>query len=170
VAISGATSATLTLPEALAADAGSYDVVVTNYLGTVTSSAATLTITPSTPPVITQQPQPATALAGQPASFSVTATGSPPRFQWLRNDVPLSGATQATLSLPAVTLADAGFYTVRLTNRAGTATSAAAALVVNAPPVITVQPAGQTALAGSPVTLSVTVTGHPTPAYQWSLQ
>ncbi len=42
--IAGATSATLTITGAVAADAGSYDVVVSNVAGSVTSVAATLTI------------------------------------------------------------------------------------------------------------------------------
>ncbi len=42
--IAGATSATLTITGAVAADAGSYDVVVSNVAGSVTSAAATLTI------------------------------------------------------------------------------------------------------------------------------
>jgi hypothetical protein len=51
VPIAGATSATLTLTNALIANAGSYTVVATNSLGSVTSSAATLTV--MVPPTVT---------------------------------------------------------------------------------------------------------------------
>jgi hypothetical protein len=47
-AISGATNATLTFAAAHFSDAGTYDVVVTNLVGTVTSSVATLVITKAT--------------------------------------------------------------------------------------------------------------------------
>lgn len=51
VAIAGATSAILAINNAQTSNAGSYTVVVSNNLGTVTSNAATLTVnTPSTPP------------------------------------------------------------------------------------------------------------------------
>jgi hypothetical protein len=51
-AIHGATSSTLTLSNVSAANAGSYAVAVTNTLGSVTSNAATLTVTaaPANPP------------------------------------------------------------------------------------------------------------------------
>jgi len=54
VNISGATESSLTLTNLVFADAGSYDVVVTNYLGSATSNAATLTVTanPQNPPAI----------------------------------------------------------------------------------------------------------------------
>lgn len=45
--ISGATSASHTIPAAVVADAGTYYVVVTNAGGAATSAAATLTVTPS---------------------------------------------------------------------------------------------------------------------------
>jgi len=44
-AISGATSSSYTISSVASSDAGSYDVVVTNSVGSVTSSAATLTVT-----------------------------------------------------------------------------------------------------------------------------
>ncbi len=46
VAISGATSASYTIAHPTTADAGSYDVVVTNGSGSVTSAAAMLTVNP----------------------------------------------------------------------------------------------------------------------------
>src|SRR5258707_12170435 len=54
--ISGATNATLTVSNILAADAGNYRVVVTNSHGSATSSNATLAVL--LPPAITSQPAP----------------------------------------------------------------------------------------------------------------
>jgi alpha-tubulin suppressor-like RCC1 family protein len=47
--ISGATSSTYSISSTSKSDAGSYSVVVTNYAGSVTSSAATLTVTANAP-------------------------------------------------------------------------------------------------------------------------
>jgi len=54
-------------------NAGSYDVVITNALGAVTSAVATLTVWVS--PGISQQPQSRTIPPGADATFSVTASG-----------------------------------------------------------------------------------------------
>jgi kumamolisin len=50
VAISSATASSYSISSALATDAGSYTVVATNFLGSATSNAATLTVTAVTPP------------------------------------------------------------------------------------------------------------------------
>jgi predicted extracellular nuclease len=52
IAIGGATAASYTIAHPTSADAGSYDVVVTNGLGSATSSAAVLTITPAAGSVV----------------------------------------------------------------------------------------------------------------------
>jgi sugar lactone lactonase YvrE len=64
-----------------------------------------------------------------------------------------------TLALTNVSVYNAGSYTVVITNLAGSVTSAVATLVVQAPPVITVQPAGQVVLAASSPVLSVAAIG-----------
>ena len=83
--INGATSASYTTGATTTANSGTkYACVVTNGSGSVTSSAATLTVNP-TPvvPRITTQPVSVTAYAGQTATFSVVATGTPaPTYQW----------------------------------------------------------------------------------------
>jgi hypothetical protein len=84
---------------------------------------------------ITAEPSPVVATAGSSASFSVTATGTGPlAYQWFKAGVALTGATNATLDLPAVTSAQAGSYTVRITGPQGSVTSSAARLTVNATP------------------------------------
>ena len=60
-----------------------------------------------------------------------------------------------TLTLTNVSANNAGNYTVVITSPYGSVTSAVATLTVEAPPVITVQPASQTVLAGSNATFSV---------------
>jgi len=171
-AIAGATSATLTLTNIQAANGGVYSVVVTTAGGSVTSSNATLTVTPvSAAPAITVQPVSQESAVGLSATFSVTATGTPaPSYQWLKNSVPITGANGASLTLSGLTLGDAANYGVNVTNAFGTVTSAAATLNVNAlasAPVIVAAPSSLTVSAGSTAVLNVTASASPAPTYQW---
>jgi hypothetical protein len=105
---------------------------------------------------------------GQTATFNVVATGTPaPTYQWRKNGTNIPGATGASYSRSNAQAADAGSYTVVVTNTVGSATSNAASLTVNVPPTLTTQPVSQTVTGGQAVTLSVTASGTPAPTYQW---
>lgn len=83
------------------------------------------------PPTITQQPTAKSVAAGADVSLQVGVMGSEPfSYQWYKDDVRLTGKTGEQLSLSAVTSADAGKYSVWITNRAGTASSQGALLTV----------------------------------------
>lgn len=86
------------------------------------------------PPIITTAPGSLSqnVSVGGNASFTVVATGAGLRYQWSKNDTPLSGATSATLSLTGVREADAGAYSVLVSTEAGSATLAAGMLNVHA--------------------------------------
>jgi beta-galactosidase len=126
---------------------------------------------PSTAPAIVIPPAGTAVTQGQPASFSVTATGTAPlAFQWLRNGAAIAGATAASYTTPATAAGDDGAqFTVRVSNGLGAVTSGAAALTVVAPAAvaITTQPASQTAAVGQTATFSVVATGSPPLTYQW---
>jgi len=125
--IPGATNWTYTLTNVLTGDAGSYSVVVTNSLGSVTSAAALLAV--NAPPTITNQPQSQTAIVGQSVTFSVGASGTPSLiYQWQLNGNGILGATASALNLPSAQRADAGLYSVLVMNAIGTALSANAVL------------------------------------------
>ncbi|MGD0905956.1 MAG: immunoglobulin domain-containing protein [Candidatus Acidiferrales bacterium] len=167
-AISGATSASYTTPATSASDSGAlFTVTVSNAFGSVTSSAATLTV--NAPPSITTQPSNQTVTAGQTATFSVTASGSGTlSYQWSKNGSTISSATSASYTTPATTGADNGsLFTVTVSNSVGSFTSGAATLTVNVPPTVTSQPTSQTVIAGQAATFSVTATGTATLTYQW---
>ena len=140
--IGGANGSSYTRPGVQTSDAGDFSVGVNNVAGSVTSAVATLTVTLSpVPPSITAQPHDLTVILGQTATFSVTATGTTPLdFQWRLNGVPIAGATQSGLSLSHVVLAQAGTYSVVVTNAVGTALSADARLTVNPQQVVGTTP------------------------------
>jgi hypothetical protein len=115
------------------ANDGTYFCVIANAGGSVTSSVVTLTVLSPVLPSVTGQPKNYTNSIGFTATFTVAATGSAPlRYQWYFNtNTPLPGKTNATLSFVVASTNDAGFYSVVVTNRFGSDTSAAARLVVN---------------------------------------
>ena len=170
--VSGSTSATLNLTGVTTGQAGSYTCTVGNSAGSVTSSAATLTVNPAVvAPTITTQPVSQTVSAGANVSFAVASSGTAPlSYQWKQNGVIVSGGTSATLNLTSVTTAQAGSYTCTVGNTAGSVTSSAATLTVNAAPVaptITTQPVSQTVTAGANVSFTVMASGSTPLSYQW---
>ena len=120
------------------------------------------------PPTILSQPQSQAVQAGNPVTFSVSASGqSTLYYQWLFNGQNITGATGSTYSLADAQLANAGTYSVLVSSPLGNTLSSNAVLTVYAPPVITTEPASQTCLQGSNTTLSVTANGPGTLTYQW---
>jgi hypothetical protein len=86
------------------------------------------------PPAITVQPVNQTVTAGQTATFSVVASGTPPfTYQWKKGGSVVPGATAASYTTPATTAADNGSqYSCDVSNYYGTVTSAVATLSVSA--------------------------------------
>ena len=81
--------------------------------------------------VITSHPTNLTVSVGDPASFSVRATGGPLTYRWQRNGVNLA-ATTATLSIANVQTGNAGDYRVIVTSPINSVTSSVARLTVTA--------------------------------------
>jgi len=132
VNISGATLANYTILSVQTSDSGRYSVVVSNSRGKDTSSAATLTVI-YLPITITAQPQNQSVTEGQVALFSITVTGSNPRYQWQRNGTTLIGATVSSYTTPAVTTADNNaIFRCVVSNNAGSVNSSWATLTVKA--------------------------------------
>src|SRR6266478_3902024 len=173
-AILGATSSSYTTPVTTSSDNGAqFTVAISNAAGSVTSNAAALTVNAApVAPLITTQPTSQTVTASQTASFSVSATGTAPlSYQWQRNGVAIGGATSSSYTTPATTTSDNGAqFAVAVSNTAGSVTSSAATLMVNAavvPPSITTQPASQTVTAGQTASFSLAATGTAPLSYLW---
>ncbi|CAN5365246.1 hypothetical protein BH09BAC3_BH09BAC3_10530 [soil metagenome] len=105
------------------------------YLSRATQRLYRIKYTPPTgTPSIVQQPTSVSVSVGQPASFLVVANGTPaPTYQWQKEGVNISGATQPALNIPQTQLADAGNYRVIVTNSVNNVTSNTAVLTVTAP-------------------------------------
>jgi RHS repeat-associated protein len=90
------------------------------------------------PPTFTLQPVSQNVGLGSNATFTVSATGTPQlHYQWRFNGANLSGATRTSLTLTNVQSAQAGTYTVLVTNAFGSAISTNAVLTVgSAVPVV----------------------------------
>jgi len=127
VDIPGANASTYTIDRVEMHDQGFYSVKVTNAGGLRISNDASLTVLGA--PVITSQPLNQLVTQGQPATFSVTASGvTPLMYQWSFNGMPLIDATNSTLTLPNVQPPDMGSYSVVIRNPYGAAVSAPAML------------------------------------------
>lgn len=89
--------------------------------------------TPAAPvaPEITVEPQSTSVATNGVATFTVAAV-SPTGlwYQWLKDGVSISGATDASYSVLSASAVDAGTYSVRVTNGVGVTQSAGATLAV----------------------------------------
>ena len=115
----------------------------------------------SVPPTFTLQPVNVSVTAGQPASFTVTATGDAPLIvQWQRGGTDIAGATTTTYALAATTLADnAASFRAVVSNAAGSATSTAAILTVSLPVLtVTLQPVAVSVPSGTAANFGVAAT------------
>ena len=158
VAVTGAGNATLLAPQQISvfAPGNGTTYIPKSYVFTANGSSATLVFTDISPtsqnldlvldnvrvtsqsgPVISADPQNATAPVGTSAMFSVQASGTAPvGYQWRFNNgggwSDISGANSATYSIPSVQNSDAGMYAVVVSDASGQppVTSASATLTV----------------------------------------
>src|SRR5580765_4484431 len=79
------------------------------YLARGSGSIFRIFYTGNQAPQITLQPINQTVSAGQPVTFTVSASGTPaPAFRWQRNQVDIPGATNVTFSIGSTTPSDNG--------------------------------------------------------------
>ena len=172
-AISGATASSYTIKSVKASDAGKYTVKVSNSAGSVTSSAATLTVNvPVTLSSITINGS-SSVNVGSTATYTCTATYSNGTTKTVTPTWAISaGSSYASITSGGVlTGKAAGTATIQARYGEGSVTKTATKNVtVNAvavKPSITTQPKSQTVNEGSSVTFSVTATGTAPLSYQW---
>jgi hypothetical protein len=165
--LTGANSSSLVLNNVSPPQAGSYSVVVFNQAGSVASAIAQLTV--RQPPLILATPTNQFVRPGSNAVFTVSASGNGfPRYRWRFNGETIALATNATLTVTNAQFANEGDYTVTITDSVGQSTTSPAKLFILINPTIVQPPLSQMVVAGATVTLSIGVTGNPTPfSYEW---
>ncbi|MFN8309596.1 MAG: immunoglobulin domain-containing protein [Chitinophagales bacterium] len=164
--ITSATANNYSVSGASTGVSGNYTVLITGTCGSKTSAIATVLVNPAT--AITTNPVSQTTCTGSLVNFNVVASGANLTYQWKKGNSSISGAVNATYSIPNVAISDTGSYSVVVTGSCGTAqTSAAATLSIVSAASISQQPVAQQVCAGSPISLSVIGTGGNNTTYQW---
>jgi len=130
--------------------------------------SATIKITSGVdPPSIATQPQDQIALTGTNVVLSVNASGTGLTYQWRFNSNNLATATAASLTLPSVTPAQSGYYSVVVSNGGGGVTSANAHLLVVAQPDASIAPTLHSTAAGTGL---ITLSFATLPGYRYLLE
>lgn len=168
--IAGATGPTLTLNSVDTQAAGSYYVKVSNSAGYVMFGPYNLDVTVHL--VFDVVPPSQTLDVGQAVALTVHAAGGDSylTYSWEKDGQSIAGLKTGTLSLPSVTTADAGVYTVQATD--GTSSNFPSIqftlTVANPPPSITSQPGSESVYMGQTATFSVGASGNSSLSYQWT--
>lgn len=185
--LAGATQPTLVLQAVTLGDNGRrYRVQVSNTVGSVTSSAALLSVTAASgAPIVTSQPLSVSTIVGQTATFAGGAIGTPsPTYQWQQStdggatyqNIPLANAAAYTTS-PAVIGDNGKRFRFVATNTMGSVTSNPAVLSVGAgaAPTVLANPTDQSAaypyndFMPNTATFTAAFAGTPTPTLQWQI-
>jgi hypothetical protein len=86
------------------------------------------------PIVLTTLPTNLTVNLNSSATFTVAAQGDTPiYYQWFKNSSKINGATNATLMFSNILMADAGTYSVNVSNTWGFSMASATLSVINVP-------------------------------------
>jgi len=177
--VPGATSDTLSIASTTFAENGNeYEAVFSNGTSPdATTNPATLSVMPDAKPAITTDPLNQSVYAGNTATFTAAASGTPaPTVQW---QVSVDGGstwidtmlTTTTISgMPTAFLNGWEFRAV-FTNLAGSATTTVATLGVlpDIAPVVTTQPTNQSVASGGTATFTAAASGTPAPTVQWQV-
>ncbi|XP_068713160.1 muscle, skeletal receptor tyrosine protein kinase-like [Montipora foliosa] len=159
-------------------DAGLYQCVAVNSVGSVASHGESLRVYFA--PEISYFPKNATTVEGQDVIFSCTIDGDPPpSVIWTKNGEELklaensrvnvsSTSNNHSLIFTGIQRSDAGEYRCSASNREGNLTSSPATLTVHSPPEFTINPRNAIAIKGENVTLRCKVYGNPVPDVKWT--
>jgi gliding motility-associated-like protein len=169
----GNTSKTLTIPSVTAANAGVYTFVATNSCGTTTSGNAQVTIKDK--PSITSITAPLNVCAAASATLVSTIASNGDNnltYAWALNGTAVSNGNASTLTVPNFQSANAGTYSLSVTNSCGTVSSATNnqnvdIQLITTPSVATIT--DKTVCLNTNLLVPTTITnlGSTTPTYQW---
>lgn len=146
---------------------GKPDVITTSfylyedYLGVLINTTGATCTAPALTPLTTS----VTQCAGSAFTVSAVATGTAPlTYQWRKNGIAITGATNSSYSVATITSADAANYSVVVTNACGSVTSNNAALTVPSIPSAPTITNGASCNAG---TVQLNASGGTNGNYRW---
>ncbi len=125
------------------------------------------TTLPAIAPAFAALPTAQVVAAGASITLSAAATGEASTYQWFKNSVAISGATNASLTITRAGKADDASYSVSAANSSGSVTSTAVRLAVVSSVVITSTPGNVAIVANDRAQLKVSATGSGSLVYQW---
>ena len=162
----GATNPVLSLNSVTLADAGTYQIQVSNAYRVLQSSNAELVVVPLT---LAPQPVSQTVYSGGSTTFNLGVQGAGPfSYQWSYQGADLIDATNSSLTLSNLTTGQSGIYSVLVSNSYGSVASSDAVLtVVDSQPNISTQPASQGRYPGGQASFKVVADGSKPLSYQW---
>ena len=178
-AITGATFSSYTTPPATATDNGElFNVVVSNSVGTTSSTSATLTVAGAAAVAVQVNPNSATVALGSTQQFVATVTGTAnTAVTWsIASGAGCSGAACGTISsgglyTPPASVPSPATLSVTVTSVADPTKSASASVTVVAAAAIllSISPASASVPTASTDSFTATVTGTTNTAVAWSL-
>ena len=165
--IKDATSNTLTVSNASAADVTTYRVIVENSEGYRNSKSAKLYVLAK--PAFTSQPADQSFLVGKTGNLYAHVSGSKKLvFEWFKDGASLGTTSSNKLTLRKMKAAsNDGTYSVKVTNAVGEASSEDFQVTVITPVKIEGSPVDAGIVAGEAGSLTVNASGGGTLTYQW---
>ncbi|MBP7498153.1 MAG: immunoglobulin domain-containing protein, partial [Bacteroidales bacterium] len=153
--ITGATNSNFIISSVLSADEGIYRCLISNTYGTVSSNEATLTV--KSEPVLNIIPITITKNIGESLNLTVSPSGSAPfLYQWFKNQVEISAATNNSFDILHIKANDAGSYSCKVKNDCGELTKTLANLTVNVANAATLSLSSVQAVQGQEIIIPVT--------------
>jgi hypothetical protein len=130
-ALTTTSSNTLVIGTSTLNDSGSFYVTISNSTSLVQSSPVSVNVVTPSQPAIVQLVgyQSRTLYPTGTLSMAVSATGGGLKYQWYKDTSPIASATSSAYTVPHVLAADAGSYSVNVTNIIGAVTSGPPAVI-----------------------------------------
>ncbi|HEX4263383.1 MAG TPA: Ig-like domain-containing protein, partial [Verrucomicrobiae bacterium] len=163
--LAGHTTNVLTLNNVIAADAGTYSVVVSGVCSATATNSATLFVNENIIVVYGASTN-ETVCPGATVNFFEFVTGTDLRYQWYKGTTLLAGQTTNLLTLTNVGVSDAATYNLVISGACGVPVTNRATLFVNATTIVAVPPTNTTVCPGTTANFSVNATGTGL-TYQW---
>ncbi|MBD3242555.1 MAG: DUF2341 domain-containing protein, partial [Chitinivibrionales bacterium] len=166
--IGGATQATYSYTAPLSDSGAAFHCEVSGDCGGAqTSQVATLSVTTPCQAIVIQNTlRDTTITVGGSVSFSISATGTSPQYQWQKDGIDIPGQTAGTYATNPVDASHAGSYQCVVRNGCSQQTSNAATLSICVPPSITAHPQNADVIAGENALFQISASGSGL-GYQW---